>query len=262
MDTLHLFDEPITERSGLEEGVTTMGSPAVAQLHHLRALNAALEPARAAYAAAAVEQLRSLPVSVRRQVFPQVLGEHPMLAQEPAVQELADELGITLASVTETATSAAYARMEAVLPVLADGLAELERERAAVSAELELEPTRQRTLPRTASDVLAWILDERVPPKARAEELDRALRALVAHAAGLRDAARKGAQALVAATDPEVVGARTRTPSWWPRPFRDAVVLAALRAVHGLGDDGRSHLDEVHRARFGAAYAARVNERP
>lgn len=262
MSSLQFFDEPITERSSLEGDVTTMGSPGVAQLHHLRALSAALDPARAHYTATAVEQLRALPPGTRRQVFRQVLSEHPMLAHEPQVEAIAEELGIPSTAMSGTATSAAYARMEAILPVLAHGLAELERTRAELATELGVETTSRDRLPRTSSDLLAWLLEEHVTPAARAEELGRCLRALAVHAVALREAARQSARALVAETDPDTVAARTPTPAWWPRPFRDAAVLAGLRALHRHVNDGRRYLEDLHGARFAYAYALRTTERP
>lgn len=262
MDTRNLFDEPVTERSQLEGDITTMGSPGLAQLHHLRALTAALEPARAQYAEAAVEQLRSLPASVRGQMFLQVLAEHPLLEDEPAVRELQEELGISGAAIAGTATRAAYARMEAILPVLAAGLAALENTRIDVATELGVHAKGRARLARDGADLLSWLLDDRVAPAVRAEELARGLRALIAHSLALREAARHSAQALLAETHPETIAARTVTPGWWPKPFRDAAVLATARALHQRVDDGRRYLEELHFRRFADAYATATNARP
>jgi predicted component of type VI protein secretion system len=262
MDDLRFFEEPITERCALEGDVTTLGSAGVAQLHHLRALSATLEPARAHYTATAVEQLRALPTNVRRQVFRQVLSEHPMLAHEPAVQELALELGVEPSAMTGTATTAAFSRMEAILPALAEGLSALEQERVSLCAELRVEGAVRDRLPLTAGDFLAWVLDERVDPRVRADELARALRTLTVHARALHDAARQAGRALVAETDPEAIAARTQSPGWWPRAFRDAAVLASVRALHRHVTDGRRYLEELHQSRFAHAYVARASQRP
>jgi predicted component of type VI protein secretion system len=261
METLRIFEEPITEQSALDGDVTALGSPGLTQLHHLRALSAALEPARAHYTATAIEQLRALPASVRRQVFGQVFADHPTLAQEPLVRELADELGVPATAITGTASSAAYARMEAILPLLAHGLAELERSRVEVAAELGADTRTSARLPRTQDDLLAWLLDESVAPSRRAEELSRALRALSTHAIALREAARQSARALLSETDPDAMSSRTRAPAWWPKPFRDAAAFAGLRALHAHVNEGRRYLEALHTSRFAQAYAARTLER-
>lgn len=176
--------EPATDAMDVFDGKTTVGAPAATSLQHLNGLLAALEPLRAAYAAAAVDRLRALPPGERRSVLPHLLREHPELAREPRLRALAQELRIDVEQVDGTALARAMQGLRAHARAATDA-ARHAAQAVAASDEMRAREARAdvpRWWPSPFREAALWTRWTRETPEARQARHRAAYDAAFAHA--------------------------------------------------------------------------------
>ncbi len=265
--------DPPTDAMGALDRVTTAGTAATLQLHHLHGLLTALGPLRATYASAAVDRLRALPLDARRAVLPHLLHEHPGLTREPRVRALADEVLLDpeagadrpdvvrwlarVSGVRAHDAADALDRVEHALVALASGVAELAARRAEMTSGLVHSAT--ASLHEGAAEVLASALVTPSDRPAWSDELAPLMSALASHSSAVVRAAREAAHEVIASEDVEAVEARAKIPRWWPSPFREAALwsraVAESRARHERLRTRAAAFD----AAFARAYVAQVD---
>lgn len=251
--------EPPTEAMPAMEGATTAGAPGTLHLHHLHGLLTALAPLRTAYASAAVDRLRALPLDARRAILPHLLHEHPDLTREPRLRDLADEVLLDtdaacdrpdvvrwlarISGVRAASARDALTRVERALAALASGLAD------ALHACRDAQAAPEGTVPDDATELLAWALDERA-------DLSRASAAIAVHVMSVKAAARDAAEALIASDDLAALEQRAQVPRWWPSPFREAALWSRASAERRARRDTAATAFE---AAFARAYVAQLD---
>lgn len=267
-----LEGEALPTELGSVDPQTAVASSLSAQLHYLHAVLSAVGAARAEYFGVVRDHVESLPSDARAQIVPQLAREYPDLLRAPEFDRIAAEHGVggvrgedaspvawlerlsgkpaLGARGEEIGDARALARIAALLRMFAQSLVELLRTRAQLGRELGVGGA--ETLPQSAPELLAYLLDFGVDGEERAATIQRAFAELAVHQLALVGATREGVRGLLEDLAPEQVASRSR--GGW---------LAGLRAAagHPAWDEyQREHADLAEGDRcvqrvFGARFA-------
>ncbi len=211
---------------------TKQASAAMVQLAQLNVLVSAIAPQRDAYFQVLEEQLRAIPLVVRRKVVPQLMLRYPELRFNPWFSDLVRELGVgelddavsvakwledlvghpvcADASGRPVEDRVALNRIQQVLVSFSEAYLELRKAYDHVGKEFGIDTGLKAPLdaPKTAKDLLAYLFDFHTDGEARSDELRRAYAEIAIHQIAMLSGLVEGVRAMLQDLEPEKIASQ------------------------------------------------------